>query len=62
LFQLLGIAADHPNPLWMLEQTLTYPSLGHDSMKLNLIRTCLSLPADWATLLPPSVYNNKSIF
>jgi hypothetical protein len=54
LFQLLGIAADHPNPLWMLEQTLTYPSLGHDSMKLNLIQTCLSLPVDWAILLPPS--------
>ena len=51
LFQLLGIAADHPNPLWMLEQTLTYPSLGYDSMKLNLIRTCLSLPVDWETLL-----------
>ena len=55
LFQLLGIAADHPNPLWMLEQTLTYPSLGYDSMKLNLIRTCLSLPVDWEALLARAI-------
>ena len=53
LFTTLGIGPDHPNPVWVIEQKLTYPPHAPTSMAHKLLLTYLSLPTDWETLLPP---------
>ncbi len=54
LLTMLGIDPAHPNPVFVIELMLTYPPQEQQIMTLNLLRTYLSLPTDWETLLSPA--------